>query len=402
MRVAAFALRQMARQPARSVLGIAALAIIGALLFDMLLLSRGLVLSFGDLLRATGFTVRVTATEALPSAGPPLRGAEAALREVEALGEVEQALALRFGQARARVGERQQELSLVGSSAAGGGSWTVIAGSDLPATAEAAGAPPPVVINEALARDLGAGPGDRVRLRGACSSQGVLLPPIETRVVGVAQFRFDAAGDRSAATTLGGFTALCPDQRPDEADLLLARPAPGITAEAAAAAIRRALPGLHAFSNAQFLARFERTDFSYFRQISFVLSSITAFFAGLLVTTLLTVSVNQRYGEIAALRAIGLTRRRVAGELAWESALFVLAGGALSLPLGWGLALVLDSILRGVPGLPVALHFFVFEPRSLVAHAALLGGAAALAALWPVWLVARLPIAATLREETVG
>ena len=50
------------RQPARTALAILGVAAVGALLFDMLLLSRGLVLSFRDLLDRAGFDVRVLAT----------------------------------------------------------------------------------------------------------------------------------------------------------------------------------------------------------------------------------------------------------------------------------------------------------------------------------------------------
>ena len=55
MRPLSFAWRSLTRQPARAVLGIVGIAAVGALLFDMLLLSRGLVLSFGDLLESVGF-----------------------------------------------------------------------------------------------------------------------------------------------------------------------------------------------------------------------------------------------------------------------------------------------------------------------------------------------------------
>ena len=48
------------------------------------------------------------------------------------------------------------------------------------------------------------------------------------------------------------------------------------------------------------------------------------------------------------------------------------------------------------------MHFFVFEPRALVLHAALLVTTALLASAYPMWLVARLPIATTLRNEVVG
>jgi len=41
-----FAWRSLSRQPARALLGLAGMAVVGALLFDMLMLSRGLLLSF--------------------------------------------------------------------------------------------------------------------------------------------------------------------------------------------------------------------------------------------------------------------------------------------------------------------------------------------------------------------
>ena len=125
-------------------------------------------------------------------------------------------------------------------------------------------------------------------------------------------------------------------------------------------------------------------------------------FAFLLVATLLTVSVNQRLGEIAALRAIGIGRRRIASMLLWESALLVGGGGLLALPLGELLAGWLDRILREMPGLPEQLHFFVFEPRALAIHLVVLATTAVVAAGYPVWLATRLPIAATLRREVVG
>ena len=66
------------------------------------------------------------------------------------------------------------------------------------------------------------------------------------------------------------------------------------------------------------------------------------------------------------------------------------------------LARGLDGILKPMPGIPGGMHFFVFEPRALALHAALLAATAVAAALYPMQLVARLPIAATLRNEVVS
>jgi putative ABC transport system permease protein len=122
----------------------------------------------------------------------------------------------------------------------------------------------------------------------------------------------------------------------------------------------------------------------------------------LLVATLLSVSVNQRLHEVAALRALGVPRRRIAATLLWESAWLVGAGGLLSLPIGGLLAMELDAILRRMPGFPDRLHFFVFEPRAALVHLGLLGATAVGAAIYPVWVATRLPIAETLRRETLS
>jgi putative ABC transport system permease protein len=112
--------------------------------------------------------------------------------------------------------------------------------------------------------------------------------------------------------------------------------------------------------------------------------------------------VNQRFAEIASLRALGFARRRIVADLLWESALMVGTGGLIALPVGGLLASRLDAILKAMPGLPERLHFFVMEPRSALLYVALLTGTGILAALYPVYLAARLPIAATLRKETVS
>ena len=51
--------RTVRRYRAQTLLAIAGVAVIGALLFDMLLLSRGLLLSFADLLERAGYDVRI-------------------------------------------------------------------------------------------------------------------------------------------------------------------------------------------------------------------------------------------------------------------------------------------------------------------------------------------------------
>jgi putative ABC transport system permease protein len=396
--------RTIARSPARSVLAVAGVTVIGALLFDMLLLSRGLLVSFRDLLDAAGFDIRVVAAEGSMVHRPPIADATSLAEAIARLPEVQRVTLVRTDSAQAMVpGESGGgvRVSLVGTTdGAGGGVWTIVSGSSLP-SASAAGEPPLLIVSPRLASELGVEPGSELGLRLFVPGSASALPLVRGRVVGIGQFAFEAADEYTVATTLEGFATAHGTPADGVASMVLVSSRSG-DGTSAAASIARLRPDLRVLSNDQVLEQFNQNAFSYFRQISTVLSSMTLAFAFLLIATLLTMSVNQRLGEVAALRALGFPRRRIAANLLWESVLLVGVGGTAALPVGGLLAMVLDRILRQMPGVPERLHFFVFEPRTLLLHAALLSTTGMLAALYPIWLATRLPIAATLRREILS
>jgi putative ABC transport system permease protein len=400
MTALSLAWRTVRRYRAQTLLAIAGVAVIGALLFDMLLLSRGLLLSFADLLDRAGYDVRIVGGGGM-TLRFPIPGSAAIARDVAALPEVEKVAAIRLMSATIYAAGRPRPatVTLVGVSDPAVVVWTIVRGESLPA--DTGNGACPLIVGRRLADGLGLAVGAVVRLNAEEPGVASALPPIDCRVVGVAQFAFSVAGSDDVATTLDAFHRASSEAGPGEADLILVSSRPEAGPAAAVAAIQRARPGLSVYSNDDVVEQFNRNGFAYFRQISIVLSSLTMVFAFLLVATLLTVSVNQRLGEIAALRAIGIRRSRIAAMLLWESALLVGVGGLLALPLGEALAIGLDRILRQMPGLPEQLHFFVFEPRALAIHLTLLVATAFAAAAYPMWLTARMPIAATLRREVV-
>lgn len=398
MNALGFAWRSLVRQPARSALGVLGVAAVGALLFDMLLLSRGLIVSMQELLDRGGWDVRVSAGE-LPGQGPRITGALASAEAIAALPSVRAALVVRS--ATARIDGREgmathavfQGVATRGADPSLRAPWTILRGRDAATAGE-------VVVDEGLAAEGGLAPGATITLRASCVAEREALPPTRLAVVGVAEFPFEASTDNTVGGTLEALQAACGGNTGDDADLILVRSRGDAGGTAAAVGALR--PDLRAATNSEVVGRVQETGFTYFRQISAVLTTVTVSFAVLLITVLLTVSVNQRIGEIAALRALGFTRRRVVQDVLCESALIVGIGGLLSLPLGAALAAVLDRILKGMPGIPAALHFFVFERRALLVHLALLVATAVVAALYPMRVVARLPIAATLRDEVAG
>jgi putative ABC transport system permease protein len=395
----AFALRGLARQPGRAMLGIAGIAATGALLFDMLMLSQGLVLSMEHLLSAVGFDIRVTATQAAPLTGPPIANLTDTVAQISALPAVDQVVPLRIGQAHVDIDGRPREITLMGANAQTKRPWTLLEGAGLSAdeTAER----PNLLVNRNLARRLGVAPGGTITMRGACTDNSN-VPPTTFHVSGIAEFPFDQAAQLTAITSLENLSRACGDTLKNQADMLMVAAAQDRGPEAAAEAIRRARPDLTAITNEELVARFQQVEFSYFRQISFVLATITMFFGLLLITVLLSVSTNQRLGEIAALRALGFSRRRMVSDVLWRSALLVGTGGLVALPLGLALSTWLDRLLQTMPGIPADLRFFVFAPRALVLYAALLAVTTAVAAIYPMRTVARLPISSTLRTEVIG
>ena len=401
----AFAWRSLVRQPARATLGILGVAAVGALLLDMLLLSQGLVTSMQDLLDSTGFDIRVAAQDPIPGE-PDIADGPAAAAQIATLPSVTAAISVRTEDADIQIESgRPTRSAFVGVSGGRARPWTVLRGSDISRPSpngfgEAGDREHELVLNEDAARSIGAGAGSTVRVTAYCSGGAEAAPPIAFRVTGIVEFPFDAPNQSGAGTTSASLAEACgtPDSR--TADLVMVTSTGD--ADAAASAIAALRPDLRTFTNNQAVGQLQQRGFTYFRQISTVLTTITVSFALLLITVLLTVSVNQRLGEVAALRALGFSQHRVVLDVLFESALIVGIGGVLSLPLGAALAVWLDSILKRMPNLPAALHFFVFDPQALWIHGGLLGTTAIIAALYPMWIVASLPIAATLRDEVVG
>lgn len=390
-----FAWRSLVRQPARATLGLLGVAAIGALLFDMLLLSNGLVTSMRDLFDRAGFGLRVTATEALPGQGPGLPDAVRLVRAVADLPGVRSAFALRLTDAVVDTNlTASMRVSLQGVAGAGVHPWTLRRGRDLGDGLE-------LLINENTATATGAAPGDRMRVHASCDNDQS-MPPVWFTVVGVADFPFDGPSRNTAAAPMPAVDEACGGNDAGLADVIVLASRAEFTDTEVAAQVTALAPHLKVLTNEQIVGRMERGGFSYFRQISTVLTTVTLSFAALLISVLLTVSVNQRLGEIAALRALGFTRGRVVADVLWESALIVGGGGVLSLPIGLALALGLDLILKDIPGVPSDVHFFVFQAGALGVHASLLALTAIVAALYPARVVARLPIAATLRDEVIG
>jgi putative ABC transport system permease protein len=221
------------------------------------------------------------------------------------------------------------------------------------------------------------------------------------RISGRVRFVYMAAGQRGAALPLATLRAMQGGDAAGRVSLVMIRLRAGANADSTRRAIERLLPRVTVISTSDAIRQVDER-LSYFRQLAVILGAVSLVVGFLLVTTLMTVSVNERVGEIAVMRALGVRRERIVAQIVIEAGAIM----AVAAPLGLGLGLVtaryLNSILARFPGLPERIDFFLFQPRAAWTALGLLAASGVLSGIYPSWRSASLGIAATLRQEAVG
>ena len=235
---------------------------------------------------------------------------------------------------------------------------------------------------------------------------GRLDPQVVTAAVGrrlvvrgMVRWLYDYRGQPSVGTVLPVMQRLARYNATDRASVILVKARDDGEVPALAESLRARFPQLEVNSVADLAAHF-RERLVYFRQLSYILGSMSLIVTVLLVATLLTITVNERLGEIATLRAIGVSRGTIVGQVLAEGVALTVVGATLGMLLGLVTAEYLDAILTSFPG--TARGLLVLRPADR--HGELRGRVVllvtgSLAGLYPAWLASRAPIAATLRAE---
>jgi len=398
--------RTLRRNPPRTLLVLAGLAVTGALLLDMTMLAHGLETSLGAVLGRIGFAIRVLPKGALPFAGDEeIQGAgrlAAAIAKQPGVTAAVPAVATNVYVGPARGGGARFTSFVFAVPGGGTGAYALLDGRDLPADGTTpAGRMPGVVINPNMARLDGVRLGDTLML-SAVPARGLASVAVSRafRVVGIADFYVDLAAQRSLSMAARDLRAL--QGRPsDAASLILVRLRdPGRAAEVARW-IAAQDPRVDALSNTAFLSRLA-TRLTYFSQFSLILGALAVAVSFLLITAIVTLSVGERLGEIAMLRAVGFTRGRIAGLVVLEGVTLGLASLPGTFALGLAIARYLDAILRQAPGLPVDLHFFVLTAAAAGRTLGIVVATAALAGVYPAAVASRTAVAATLHAEVLS
>lgn len=390
MIVSAF-LRSLFRRGGRTALALAGIAVSAALLLDMTMLASGLTGSFGELLGVSGYALRVTPRGSLPfdseagiAAGDDVGRRIAAVPGVRAVAPV---LGAQFYLSR---GDSAGEpLFTSGVDPAAQFLYRVVDGRE-PGAGE-------VALSEPLAADEGLGVGDTIRLAAELDvSLGRARQTRAYRVSAVVDFLYDYEGQRSIAMPIGEVQRVT--DRAGEVSLFGVAVDEGVDGDALSDRITAAVPEVSTYSTRELMAEMDRR-LLYFQQLATILGSIALVVTALLVSTIITIGVRERFGEIATLRAIGVRRGRVLLAVVVEG--LVLAGiGCLGgLPLGLWMAGRLDRILLSFPGIPAKMTFFAWEPQRVLLAMAIVIAVGAVAGLLPGWNAVRTPLGRALREE---
>ena len=393
------------RHPARTTLAMLGIAVAAALLLDMVMLATGMSESFRSLLLTRGYQLRVSPKGTLPfDSEATIDGAGAIVRALRANPDIK-AVSPTLGATLTIDSSGIPSAFTLGLERDVQGDYTLEGGSDITrAESGTVAALPRIVVSQTFLTRARHAIGDTITISSGLDAQ-LRTAARSNRVVisGMGRFIYVPGETPVMALDLALLRELLGPGYRDRMSLAMAesRRSDSASVEGVRAWIASTQPRVTAISTETAIRQVEER-LSYFRQLAFVLGAISLGIGFLLVATLVTLSVNERRGEIAVLRAIGTQRSGVLAQVVLEGLLLTSAGIVGGLALGLVTAQWLNAILRDFPGLPSEFNFFVWSPDAGWRALALLLTSGTLAGLLPAWRAASIPIARALREEAIG
>jgi len=374
------------------VLGVAVAA---AMLLDMVMLATGMRESFRELLLSRGFEIRLAPKGTLPfDTDATIPGVSAIIATLRTNPDIREISPVLGASIHVLAGDRDVSGSVLGIDPRVQGDYELLSGLDVTD-------PKFIAVNDHLLSQLGAHVGDTLSVAIGYDPQTRTYSGQRKLVVsGRVKFIYGANDQSSAAVRRETLEAMGGQNR-DRASLFMIRVRKGADAEHVRDWIEKEIPNVTAISIATAIKQVDER-LRYFRQLALILGAVSLFVGFLLVTTLVTVSVNERAGEIAVMRAIGVSRSHVVEQIVIEGVAISLAGAVLGLALGLVTARYLNTILSAFPGLPMAIDFFLFQPRAAWSALGLLIASGIGAGVYPALRAASLPIAESLRREAIA
>ncbi len=386
------ALRNLLRHPGRNFLYVLGISITAALLLDMILLSSGLSVSLERILKDMGYEIRISPRGTLPfetdAQIQEYSRIKDRLRKIETVDHVDgmlgtsvemEAKGQSFTSFALGLDQRRPVL------------YKITSGIE-PRSGQ-------ILINEYLARQKQLRTGDRVYLRipGQSQTTGSGEHTAFT-ISGIAYYALDAEGQFTVSCPLPVLQRLLQQQDSDPVSVIMIRLKDSSAASRTSQQINAGFPQITSYTIDSVIRAVDK-QLSYFKQFAYILGGISLVTTFVLIFIITTISFHDRVGEIALLRAIGLSHRTIFTTILLEGIVTSIASAVFGFVLGKLVALYLDSILTSAPGLPETFSFFVMQPQAVWRALITLLLTGFFAGLYPASAAVALPVAGTLREE---
>ena len=386
----------LVQHKARTILAVLGVAVAAAMLLDMVMLATGMRESFRELLLSRGFDIRLAPKGTLPfdtdATIPSVDAITKVLRTNPDIREISPVLGASI---HIQAANRDISGSVLGIDPTVQGDYELLSGQEV-------NQPDAIAVNDHLLNQIHARIGDTLGVATDYDPQTRTYSGQRKLVLtGRVRFLYGATDQSSAAVRRETLEAMRGDAVKDRASLFMIRVRKGADPDRVRDWIETYIPTVSAISISTAIAQVDQR-LSYFRQLAFILGAVSLFVGFLLVTTLVTVSVNERSGEIAVMRAIGISRTHIIQQVVIEGVVISVVGALLGLGLGLGTARYLNSILSAFPGLPMAIDFFLFQPQAAWSALGLLVASGIAAGIYPAWRAGSLPISETLRREAIA
>jgi len=254
-----------------------------------------------------------------------------------------------------------------------------------------------IVVNKALADELGVRPGDTLRLS---TSRG-FGENVTVVVRGIYTADFESATHRSFQLHLSELQYMLV-RFDDPVSEILVNLRPEVDAGETKRSLEEDFPYSPRLTVSTDRDIYDRLDtlFQTFEGFAQLIALITIIVALLFIATVMIISVKERTREIGALRAIGFSRLSVFKLVLREGILISVAGFILGLLMGvvdvWGLNYFIKRSIEGIPEGIVVTQITGWVVVEVTLVGLVIG---AIAGLLPAYWATRVDIAKTLRQE---